>query len=68
MRFTIFGFVLLAIFFFSSLAFTQVTQWRDEKGTVHLEAIGPKDLRIQIRLNPNPTRFDRSREISRISG
>ena len=51
MRFTIFPFVLLAVFF-STPAFTQVTQWRDAKGTVHLEAIGPK--RPQNTNSPQP--------------
>ena len=56
MRFTIFGLVLFAIllYFYSSLAFTQVTQWRDEKGTVHLEATGPKGPRNTNSPQPKP--------------
>jgi hypothetical protein len=53
MRFSIFGFVLLVVFF-STPAFTQVTQWRDEKGTVHLEAIGPKEPKNTNSPQPKP--------------
>jgi len=51
MRFTIFPFVLLAVFF-STPAFTQVSQWRDARGIVHLEATGPK--RPQNANSPQP--------------
>jgi hypothetical protein len=40
MRLTIFGFVLLVIFF-STPAFSQVKQWIDNKGTLHFEGTGP---------------------------
>jgi hypothetical protein len=42
------------IILYSTLAFTQVMQWRDEKGTVHLEAIGPKGPKNTISLQPKP--------------
>lgn len=54
MRFTIFGFVLLAIFF-STPAFTQVKQWIDKKGTVHFEEIGPQGPKKTNLSQPEPT-------------
>ena len=44
MRYTIFAFVLLAIFI-STPAFTQVKQWTDKNGVVHFEAIGRQGAR-----------------------
>lgn len=53
MRFTISGFVLLAIFF-STPAFTQVKQWIDQKGTVHFEGTGPQGPKNTNSSQPEP--------------
>ena len=53
MRLTIFAFLLGAIFY-STAAFTQVSRWTDHKGTVHLEAIGPKGANNTNSPQPKP--------------